>query len=105
MSKPYCGFKKPPGGRRKGSPGECYNIGRKSGYAAGIQKGTEQQVTRSKVAKAAAKKAPIMFREMSKDMVRDMARRKGVRNYSRMTKDELVESVATARELRLYRAN
>jgi len=42
MPKPYCGFQRPPRGRRYGGPGQCFKIGLRSGYAAGISKGQDQ---------------------------------------------------------------
>ncbi len=105
----YCGNqKKAPSGKVVGTPSECYKIGRRSGFAGGIEsgvkEGTGRQIRRSIISKEVRSKAPRDFKKMSKDMVRDEARKKGVKNYSKMSKDDLVTRVATAKELRMYRS-
>jgi hypothetical protein len=100
----YCGSKRPPRGRDYGAPSFCFKRGLRAGFAAGIQKGQEKQVKRSAIAKNVARAAPKDFKSMSKDTVRDMAREKGVKNYSKMSKDQLVEKIATPIELRRYRS-
>ncbi len=41
----YCGSKTPPAGRHVGTPSYCYKKGVRSGFVAGIQKGTLQGTT------------------------------------------------------------
>jgi len=99
----YCGDKKVPSGRKAGTPNECYRLGIKSGFVGGIQKGTGQQIKRSIIAKEVRSKAPRDFKSMTRDQVSEFARKAKVRNYRKLSKDELVESVATRKELANYR--
>lgn len=105
--KKYCGEGRVPRGKVRGTPGECYLIGRKSGFVGGLMKGedvgTEKSMKRAKVGKEIKSKAKRDFKSMSKDNVRDIARQNKVKNYSKMSKDDLVKSVATRAELNDYR--
>ncbi len=50
--KPYCGDAAVPAGRYRGRPSTCFAIGRKSGFAAGVQAGSKQGYAKSKITKA-----------------------------------------------------
>lgn len=49
----YCGNKdRPPIGRVRGRPNQCFNVGRRSGFAAGIQEGLKQGVSKAKITRS-----------------------------------------------------
>jgi Flp pilus assembly protein TadG len=79
----------------------CFRKGLKSGYKAGItknvadtyQQGVKHGTARQKVLHT-VRKQPLST--MTKDQVRHLAAERGVRNYSRMTRDELIRQVYQA---------
>jgi hypothetical protein len=77
----YCGNKtRPPRGKRFGTPNECFLKGRKAGFIGGISKGLIP-LTRDGL------------NGLRKDVVREIAFRFGVRRYSQMTKEELINAI------------
>jgi len=77
----YCGKNKnPPRGKTFGTPNQCFLKGRKSGFVAGLSKGLVP-LTRDGL------------NQLRKDVVREMAFRFGVRNYSQMSKEQLVNGI------------
>jgi len=77
----YCGKERqPPKGKRFGTPNQCFLKGRKAGFVGGVSKGLVP-LTRDGL------------NQLRKDVVRELAFRFGVRNYSQMSKEQLVNGI------------
>ena len=72
---------------RRGTAGECFNLGKKVGYRAGILKGQAQ----AHQAPQAPQRPPL--ETMSSRALADLARQNGIRKYYNMKKSELMEAL------------
>lgn len=79
-AKPYCGAKKVPKGERRGTSTECYFIGRKAGFVGGISKSN-------------VKLTQTGLGQLRKDVLREIAYRFNVKNYSHMLKADLINNI------------
>ncbi len=81
MNRPYCGTKTiPPQGRPRGTASQCFILGRRAGYIGGISKGLVK-LTQGELNK------------LKKDVIRVIAMKFNVSNYSRMTKEQLIQNI------------
>lgn len=78
--KPYCGAKKPSSGERRGTSTECYYLGRKAGFVGGISKSNVELSQKG-------------LGSLRKDVVREIAFRFKVNNYSNMLKTDLIDNI------------
>ena len=77
----YCGGKqRPPGNKVFGTPNECYLKGRKAGFVGGIQKGVIK-LNRTELNK------------LRKDVIRSIAVKFMVNNYSNLSKEQLMAGI------------
>lgn len=78
----YCGAKQTPKNRTKGGSNQCFKIGLKSGFAAGAQQGSKINIENN-----------TQLNKMSKDVVRNIAALLRITNYSKMSKQQLMEAI------------
>jgi len=78
--RPYCGAKKPSKGQRIGTSTECYYLGRKAGFVGGISKSNVELTQKG-------------LGGLRKDVVREIAFRFKVNNYSNMLKTDLIDNI------------
>jgi hypothetical protein len=78
--RPYCGTKKPSKAQRIGTPTECYYLGRKSGFVGGISKSNVELTQKG-------------LGGLRKDVIREIAFRFNVKNYSNMLKTDLIDNI------------
>jgi hypothetical protein len=83
--KPYCGSKKPTSKERKGTPTECYYLGRKAGFVGGISKSNIELSQKG-------------LGSLRKDVLREIAFRFKVKNYSHMLKTELIDNILARKQ-------
>ena len=89
MVKVYCGSSdKIPKGRRRGSPAECFSIGRKVGFVAGIQTGEKQTKERlGRFTEAKSKLEMSMIKKQIKE--KGLVGLKNIIHLQDLNKDEL----------------